>query len=60
MIHQIRQTFPLYGIGFDFKLEVYLEGLLKPFNSDKDLIAEGYKLSRRRLKANRKVFWVSI
>ena len=31
-------------MGFNFKLEVYFEGLLKPINSDKNLVAEDLNL----------------
>ena len=27
-------------VGFNFKVEVYFEGLLKPINSDENLVAE--------------------
>ena len=36
----IANTNSILIMGFSFKLEVYFEGLLKPINSDKNLVAE--------------------
>ena len=59
--HQIPQTvwwqdetYSISIMGFNFKVLDYLEGLLKPINSHKNLAAEDERLICK------KIFWVSI